>query len=192
RSHIPKCNMTAVAARRNDGRFIDKIGNVGTRNQSSLRQYDQDRVSDPGQFASHAPLKFPDVLFDLDGRRALYDQTGRLEARPDREFLAGWWGQAIRPGRRVETVELGEELIERLLLFVEAADSACLARAAKGVEFIDENNAGGCFARLLEKITNTRGANADEHFDELGTGYRKERDAGFTRDRAGKQGLASS
>jgi hypothetical protein len=52
-----------------------------------------------------------------------------------------------------------------------------LARAAEGVEFIDEDDAGRRLTRLLEEIANAGGTDTDEHFDELRTRYREEGDA---------------
>jgi hypothetical protein len=46
-----------------------------------------------------------------------------------KDFRSVRRGKQYDAGRRVETIKLGEELIERLLFFIEAADAARLARA---------------------------------------------------------------
>ena len=94
---------------------------------------------------------------------------------------------------RVEAVELDQELIEGLLLLVVAAGHrADAARAAHRVELVDEDDAGRHLARLLEQIAHARGADADEHLDELGARDREEPDARLARDRAREQRLAGA
>ena len=68
----------------------------------------------------------------------------------------------------VEAVHLDEELVERLLAFVVAADGAAAARLAQGVEFVDEDDAGGLALGLAEQVAHAAGADADEHLDEVG------------------------
>ena len=99
----------------------------------------------------------------------------------------------MTPRARIEAVELGEELIERLLLLVDpppkrAGDTA----SAQRVELVDENDAGRGLARLLEQVAHPRGADADKHLDELGAGNGKERHAGLAGDRFRQQRLAGS
>src|SRR5262249_12919762 len=45
---------------------------------------------------------------------------------------------------------------------------------------------------LLEEITDTAGADADKHLDEVRTGNREERDVRFASDSASEQGLTGS
>src|SRR4051795_3716377 len=74
----------------------------------------------------------------------------------------------VRAG--LETVHLGEDLVERMLALVIApaqpADVAG-ARAADGVELVDEDDGRGRFLGLLEEIAHARGAYADDRFYEL-------------------------
>ena len=95
-------------------------------------------------------------------------------------------------GRGIEAVKFGEQLVERLLLLVVAAECAGRAAAPERIELVDEDDAGRGLARLLEEIAHARGADADEHLDEFGAGDGKERDAGFAGHRAGEQGLAGA
>ena len=46
--------------------------------------------------------------------------------------------------------------------------------------------------RLLEEVAHARGADADEHLDEVGAGDREERHAGLARDRAREQRLTGA
>ncbi len=64
--------------------------------------------------------------------------------------------------------------------------------APDGVDFIDENEARGGFLALLEHVTDAAGADADEHFDEVGTGDREEGHIGLAGDGAGEEGLAGA
>ena len=48
------------------------------------------------------------------------------------------------------------------------------ALTAYSVDLIDKNDAGGVALCLIEKIAHSTGADADEHFDELGTRYGEE------------------
>ena len=91
-----------------------------------------------------------------------------------------------------EAVHLGQDLVQRLLLFAGAADGRRSPRPADGIELVDEDDGGRIFARLLEKIAHARGADAHDHLDELGRAHREERHAGFARDGLGQQCLARS
>jgi hypothetical protein len=64
--------------------------------------------------------------------------------------------------------------------------------ASDRVDFIDENDAGCILLRLLEHVAHARGADADEHLDEVRTRDREERHIGFARDRARDQRLAGA
>src|SRR5262249_10082550 len=93
---------------------------------------------------------------------------------------------------RLEPVHLDEELVERLLALVVAAAEAGAAMTADRVDLVDEDDARRVLLALLEQIADAAGADADEHFDEIGAADREERNVGFTRDRAREQRLARS
>ena len=93
---------------------------------------------------------------------------------------------------RLEAVHLDEQLVERLLALVVAAAEAGAAMAADGVDLVDEDDAGRVLLALLEQVADARGADADEHLDEVGAADREERHVGFARDRAREQRLAGS
>ena len=92
----------------------------------------------------------------------------------------------------LEAVHLDQQLVEGLLAFVVAAAEAGAAMAADRIDFIDEDDAGRVFLGLLEHVAHAAGADADEHFDEIGTGDREERHIGFAGDGARQQGLAGA
>src|SRR5690606_36774055 len=84
---------------------------------------------------------------------------------------------------RVEPVHLDEQLVQRVLTLVVAADDgAAPAAAADGVDLVDEDDAGGLLLRLPEEVAHAGGADADEHLDEVGAGEGEERDAGLAGD----------
>ncbi len=93
---------------------------------------------------------------------------------------------------RVEAVHLGEQLVQRLLALLMAAERALGARLAERVELVDEDDARRLGFGLLEQIADPRGADADEHLDELRAAHRKEGDMGLAGDRARQQRLAGA
>ena len=92
----------------------------------------------------------------------------------------------------LEAVHLDQELVEGLLALVVAAAEAGAAVAADGVDLVDEDDAGGVLLALLEQVADARGADADEHLDEVGAGDGEERDVGLAGDGAGEEGLAGA
>ena len=96
---------------------------------------------------------------------------------------------ALRAG---EAVHLGEDLVERLLALVVAAEAAAAAaaRAADGVELVDEDDRRRGLLGLLEEVAHAAGADADDHLDELRRLRREERHVGLAGDRAREQRLA--
>src|SRR5882724_713716 len=96
------------------------------------------------------------------------------------------------PGARIEAVQFDQQLVQRLLALVVAAERAGAARPAERVELVDEDDRRRLGPRLLEEIAHARRADADEHLDEFGAGDGKERHPGFARHRARQQGLAGS
>ena len=93
---------------------------------------------------------------------------------------------------RLEAVHLHEQLIERLLALVVPAAETGAAMASHRVDLVDEDDARGVLLALLEQIANARGADADEHLDEVRPADREERHVRFARDGAREQRLAGS
>ena len=93
---------------------------------------------------------------------------------------------------RLEAVHLDEQLIQRLLALVVPAAETGAAMASDRVDLIDEDDARRVLLALLEQIANARGADADEHLDEVRPADREERDVGFAGDGAREQRLARS
>ena len=92
----------------------------------------------------------------------------------------------------LEAVHLDEQLVQRLLALVVAAAEACAAMPADGVDLVHEDDARRRLLRLLEQVAHARGADADEHLDEVGARDAEERHAGLARDRAREQRLTGA
>ena len=139
--------------------------------------------------------------------------TSRIFARPLRSGRSTTTCRSKRPGpqqRRVEdvrpvrggdqddvvlhleAVHLDQQLVQRLLALVVTAAEAGAAVAADGVDLVHEDDAGRVLLGLLEQVADARGADADEHLDEVRAGDREERHAGLAGDRAREQRLAGA
>src|ERR687893_786452 len=90
----------------------------------------------------------------------------------------------------LEAVHLHQELVQRLLTLVVAAAEAGAAVATHRVDLVHEDDAGGVLLGLLEQVAHARGADADEHLNEVRAGDREERHAGLTGHGAREQRLA--
>ena len=93
---------------------------------------------------------------------------------------------------RVEAVHLGQQLVQGLLALLVAAERTLHADLAERVELVDEHDAGRLRLRLLKEIANARGADADEHLDELGSAQAEEGDMGLAGHRPRQQRLAGA
>ena len=91
-----------------------------------------------------------------------------------------------------KAVHFHQKLVEGLLSFIMTAAETGAAVTTHGIDLIDEHDAGRALFRLLKQITDTGGADADEHLDEIGAGDGEERHARFAGDCLGKQGLTGS
>ena len=92
---------------------------------------------------------------------------------------------------RIKAVDLGQQLVERLLTLVVAAEFG-VSRAADGVDLINKDDSRGDLRRLLEQIAHAARADADEHFHEIGAGNGEERNACLARDSLGQKRLAGA
>src|SRR5271169_1331961 len=92
--------------------------------------------------------------------------------------------------RRIEPIELGQQLVQRLVLLVLPTHAERTASTAERVELVDEDDRRRVLASLLEQVAHPCGANADKHLDELRPGDRKERYSGLAGDGTGEQCLA--
>ena len=68
----------------------------------------------------------------------------------------------------------------------------CAALTTDCVDLVDEDDARAVLLGLLEEVTHARGADTDEHLDEIGTRDGEEGHARLARDRTREQSLAGS
>src|SRR4029079_18092031 len=73
-----------------------------------------------------------------------------------------------------------------------AAAEAGAAMPADGIDLVDEDDAGGILLGLLEHVAHARGADADEHLDEVGAGDGEEGHVGLAGNGACYQRLAGA
>ena len=92
----------------------------------------------------------------------------------------------------LEAVHLDQQLVEGLLALIMTAAEAGAAMASDGVDLIYKDDAGRMLLALHEQIAHARGADANEHLDEVRSRDRKERHARLARNRARQQRLAGS
>ena len=109
------------------------------------------------------------------------ENVGAVGGRDDDDVGAGF-----------ETVHLDQNLVQRLLALVMAAAQSSATLAADRVDFVDEDDRRRFGLGALEQVAYAARADADEHFDELGTGDAEERHAGLTSHGARHQGLAGT
>jgi hypothetical protein len=92
----------------------------------------------------------------------------------------------------LEAVHLDQQLVQRLLALVVTAAQTRAAVAPDGIDLVDEDDARRVLLRLLEHVAHARGADADEHFHEVGAGDRKEGHFRLAGDGARQQRLAGA
>ncbi len=112
-------------------------------------------------------------------------QQGRVE---DVGAVGGGHNDHIGIG--IEAVHLDQHLVEGLLAFIMRAAQAGAALASDRIDLIHKDDAGRMALGLVEQVTHTAGAHADEHFHELGAGDGEEGHAGFAGNCLGQQGFA--
>ena len=111
-------------------------------------------------------LNAPGLIGAIDQHLAIKTagaQQGRIE-----DLRPVGRREQYQADRRVETVDLGKELIEGLYLFFIAADlGGGAASKSKGVELVNKDNRGRHLPALLKQITHPCGADADIELDKI-------------------------
>ena len=182
-----------VAARGHQGGFVDQVGEVGA-GEAGRAARDGLQV-DVGRQRHLAHVHLQDLLAADHVRIRHHDLTveaARTQQRRIEHVGTVGGGDQDDAFVGLEAVHLDQQLVERLLALVVAAAEAGAAMAADRVDFVDEDDAGRVLLGLLEHVAHARGADADEHLDEVGAGDGEERHVGFARDRARDQRLAGA
>ena len=182
-----------AAARRKQRRLVDEIGEIGAR-EAGRAARDHARIDIGGQ--RHLAHMHAQDLLAADevgiGHDDLAVETARTQQRRIEHVGTVGGGDQDHAFVRLEAVHLDQQLVQRLLALVIAAAEAGAAMAADRIDFVDEDDAGRVLLGLLEHVAHAACADADEHFDEVGTGDREERHIRFARDGAREQRLAGA
>ena len=184
-------DLVLVTARREQRGLIDEVREVGTREARRTAREDveidigADRLAlcmdfEDGEASAHVRLVDDNLAVETARtQQRRVEDVGAVRRRNDDDAFV------CR-----EAIHLDEQLVQRLLALVVAAAEARTALAADGVNLVDEDDAGRVLLRLLEQVAHARGADTDEHLDEVGTRNREERHARLARDSFGEQRLA--
>ncbi len=180
-----------VASGGEESAFVEKVGQVGAGETGCA-------AGDFGELHVFAEVDFAGVDFEdlfaalevgqvnkhlaVEAARAeegLVEHVGAIGGGDDDDAFGG-----------VETVHFDEHGVERLFAFVVAAAEAGAALASHGVDFVDEDDAGGVFAALFKHVAHAAGADADKHFHEVGARNAEEWHFGFAGHGFGEEGFA--
>ena len=127
----------------------------------------------------------------LDGHAAV--KTARAGQRRIQGFRAVRRRQDDDALCGVKAVHLGQQLVQRLLTLVVAAKvGAAVTLLADRIDFINKDDAGRFFTRLLEQVAHLGRTHADEHLHKLTAGDGEERHTGLTSHGAGQQRFAGA
>ncbi len=182
-----------VLARSEQRRFVEQILEIRAREagRALRKRFQRDFFGE--RFV--ARMHFENLLAAAEIRAVDDDLTVEAAGTQQRRIEnvgAVRRGDQNDAGVLIEAVHLDEQLVERLFALVVTAAETGAALAADRVDFVDEDDARRGLLRLIEEIANARGADADEHLDEVGTGDREERNARFARNRAREQRLTGA
>ncbi len=182
------------APRGGERSLVDEVGEIGS-------DHARRRGRDPGEIDVRAErdaarMHAKDRLATravgrLDGDAAVEPPGAKKRLVENVRSVRG--GDDDDAGRGIESVHLGQDLVQRLLALVVAAavaGNATRPRAADRVQLVDEYDRRSVRLRLLEQVPHSRGADADDRFDELGRGHRVEGHVRLAGDRAREQCLA--
>ena len=182
-----------AAARREQGRLVDEVGEVGAGEAGRAARDDLGVDVRRQRHLAHVDLEDLLAADDVGVRHhdLAVEAAGAQQRRVEHVGAVGR-GDEDDALVRLEAVHLDEQLVERLLALVVAAAEAGAAMAADRVDLVDEDDAGRVLLALLEHVAHAAGADADEHLDEVGAGDREERHVRLAGDGAGEQRLAGA
>src|SRR5262249_10098138 len=193
RGEVIERHRVAVAPRRHNGGLVDEVGEVGA-GEAGCQPGDLVEIDVRGKLHlgdMHLQDFQPSGAVGAVDYHLTVEPSGTQQGRI-KHLRAIGGGEQDHARARIKAVELGEQLVERLLLLVIAAERAGYAAAPQRVELIDEDDTGRRSPRLLEKVADPRGPDADEHLDKLRAGYREKGYSRLAGDRARQQRLSGA
>ena len=140
-------------------------------------------------------MDFQDGLAAVDIRPVHQDlpvETSRAEQGRVQDLRAVGGGHDDDPFVGFESVHLHQELIEGLFPLIVSAHDVDPPGLAQGIQFIDENDAGGAGRRLGEKVADPGRPDPDEHLHKLGAADAEEGNLRLSGHGLGQQGFARS
>ena len=109
------------------------------------------------------------------------EHIGAVGSRDDNDAFLG-----------IESVHLHQEGVKSLFALVVAAAETVTTAASHRINFVDEDQAGGVLASLLEHVADAASTDANKHFHEVRSANAEEAGIGLTGDGFGEQRLAGS
>ena len=182
-----------VAPRRHQGRLVDQVHQIGARKAG--RAAGQHLEIDIRRQRHLADMDLEHLFAAGDVRIGHHDlavEAARAQQRRIEHVGTVGGGDQDNAFIGLKAVHLDQQLVERLLAFVIAATQPGATLATDSIDFVDEDDAGRVLLGLLEHVADAAGADADEHFDKVGTGNGEEGHIGFAGNRAGQQRLAGT
>ena len=123
----------------------------------------------------------------IDGHPAI-ESTGAQQRRVQ-DIGAVGRGDHDHGAIGIEAVHLHQQLVERLLALLVGAHLGATALAPQGIDLIEKEDAGRVLLGVTKQISNARGADANEHLDEVRAAQREVGNARFAGDCPREQGL---
>src|SRR4029077_9024131 len=172
-----------VVAGGKNRRLINKVAQVGAAEARRLAREDFEVDLSIERLVAGVDFEDRAAAADVGAieRHMAVEATGPQERRV-KDVRAVGGGDHDHMGVGLEAVHLDEQLVEGLLALVVAATEAGATLAPNGIDLVDEDDAWGVLLRLVEEVADARGADPDEHLDELRAGDAEEGDARFAGD----------
>ena len=190
---IAHVDLLVILAGGEQRAFVHEIGEIGaSHTRGATRERGHAHVVGDGLVAQ---VHLEDTLAATKVGRVHHDlavEATRAQQRGIEHVGAVRRGDEDDAVVRLEAVHLHEELIERLLALIMTTTKAGATVTAHGIDFVDEDDARRMRLALLEQIAHARGTDADEHFNEVGTGHAEERTPRFTGHGLGEQRLTGT
>ena len=101
-------------------------------------------------------------------------------------------GHDDHPFAGVEAVHFGQHLVQGVFPFFRAPHGRKAPGLADGVQFVDEDDAGGLLLGRGKEIPHPGGAHPHEHFHKIGAGQAHKGHPGLSGHGPGQQGLAGA